>query len=55
VAKADIIIVGLHKAPNDPPRIYLCLNILDGAFGGGEGRELGPLNPEDGLPDEKPG
>lgn len=30
------------------------LNIRDGAFGGGEGRELDPLKPEDGLPDEKP-
>ena len=30
------------------------LSIRDGAFAGGEGRELGPLKPEGGPPDEKP-
>lgn len=36
------------------PSFHLRLNIRDGAFAGGVGRELGPLKPEDGLPEEKP-
>ena len=36
------------------PSFHLRLNIRDGAFAGGEGRELGPLKLEGGLPDEKP-
>ena len=56
MVKADIIIVGLHKQPSLSLRMisFYRLNIRDGAFAGGEGRELGPLKPEDGPPDEKP-